>query len=227
VYRSVARWVALLLAGLCACGGPSVTPSTRPVSSPADIPRFELSIDAALAYFDRFAMDCMGPDQTFADPREWLCVQDNITSVNTVRIIADSAGVSQIIGVSEGASADETISFLLGVVASAVISEAEGEPMLHRAVSRPRLRGSWHLDSAAVELQAHSEARAIIIDPPGLPGSRLPSSAPDRATRTSQAHRPVRGPRGRSGSVDSISISVMSSTRSISTSMVRSPREIR
>ena len=117
-------------------------------------------------------MECLGPAAPFMDSREWLCVQDNVASTNTVRIVGDAVGVSQLVGISEGESADGAVSFLLGVVAAAVVPQGEADAMLFRAVSRPELPGAWPLASAAVELQAHSDARAVIVNPPRQPGGR-------------------------------------------------------
>jgi hypothetical protein len=151
----------------CATRPVTASPSATPARTPPAIPRFELKVADALAYLEQYSMECLGPDEPFIDSREWLCVQDNVTSTNTVRVIGDAAGVSQLVGISEGVSPDDAISFLLGVVVAAVVPRAEAEAMTHRAVGQPRLRGAWHLDSAAVELQAHSDARAVIVDPPG------------------------------------------------------------
>ncbi len=167
----------LVIAGVELCtgcaGGPvePVTPSPSPTAAQAPAARthFDLSVVDAVAYFERYSMECVGPNEPFVDSREWLCVQDNVTSANTARIIGDAAGVSQLIGISEGGSPEDAISFLLGVVVAAVVPEAEATGMTYRAVSQPGLPGAWHLDSASVELQAHSNARAVMVDPPEPP----------------------------------------------------------
>lgn len=153
--------------GLCAgCARSPITPSSTPAQTPAAIPRFTLTVADAVAYFEQYSMECLGPDEPFVDTREWLCEQDNVSSTNTVRVIGDARGVSQLVGISEGASPDDAISFLLGVVVAAVVPQAEDAAMTYRAVSRPELPGAWHLGVASVELQAHSDARAVIVNPP-------------------------------------------------------------
>lgn len=117
-------------------------------------------------------MECVGPAAPFPDSREWLCVQENIASTNTVRIMGDNVGVSQLIGIAEDASADGAISFLLGVVVAAVTPQREADAMLYRAVNAPEQPGAWSLEGATIELQAHSDARAVFVNPPRQSGGR-------------------------------------------------------
>ena len=133
--------------------------------TPEDIARFDLSVQEAVAYFELYAMECLGPAQPFADSREWLCTQEHPTSMHTVRIIGDAAGVSQLVGVSQGASPDDAVSFLVNVVAAAVAPHREDGEMALQSTTSPELGGRWNLSSATIQLQPHSEARAVIINP--------------------------------------------------------------
>lgn len=162
--------LAAALALSAACSAPSMVPSPRPPTPATPVgtglSHFGLSVAEVLAYLEQHTMECHGPAEPFADSREWLCVQDDDVSTNTVRVIGDAAGVSQVVGVSEGLSPDDAISFLLGVVMATVVPNAESEGLMYQAVSQPRAAGTWALQSASVELQAHSEARAVILNLP-------------------------------------------------------------
>ncbi len=152
---------------LAGCGEPPVTRSTMATTStPAAIARFDLTVSEALAYFEQFAaVRCIGPDRPSTDAREWLCTQASAASKNSVRILGDSAGVSQLIAVAEGETPENAVSFLIGTVVPSVVPMRDGEDMLHDAVSRPERPGRWLLETATIELQGHSPARAVLITP--------------------------------------------------------------
>jgi hypothetical protein len=158
--------ISLLAIVLGACALRPMTPSTAPATTPAEIARFDLTVSEALAYFEQFAaVTCIGPDGPSADAREWLCTQANAASTNTVRIVGDTLGVSQLIAVSEGETPGGAVSFLIGTVVPIVVPMQDGEDMLYDAVSRPERSGRWLLETVTVELQRHSPARAAFVTP--------------------------------------------------------------
>ncbi|MGH2401241.1 MAG: hypothetical protein ACRDE6_00900 [Candidatus Limnocylindria bacterium] len=123
-----------------------------------------------LEYLEEFALKCLGPGKPFPDSREWLCRQDYADgSALDVRVVGDEAGVSQIVGIAHRASPDDAVSHLAGVVASLVVPEPEAARLRIWAADHPGNGRSWLFDDAAIELQAHSDARAIIVNPTGSP----------------------------------------------------------
>lgn len=164
--RMDVRAAAACMLALAACAtGPPVS-SEAPI---ARIPRFELSVPAARAYFEEFRMTCVGPERPFSDIREWRCTQEDPGSLNTVRIVGDANGVSQLVGITEGAGPEAAVAFLVGVVGAAVVPDTDAGGMMPSLVDDPTRGGRWNLRAAVVALQPHSDARAIILDPANQP----------------------------------------------------------
>ena len=160
--------VAVALVG--GCGGAhrsahAVEPSVA--QAPIAIPHFDLSVDEAIAYLGQFGVECLGPERPFPDPREWLCRQDlGNGTVREVRIVADAAGVSQLVGIAHHHAPDDAVAFLAGVVASLVLDPDGGSAVRVWAAEHPDDGRSWEFEEATIRLQAHSPVRAVVVDPP-------------------------------------------------------------
>lgn len=157
-----------LLAVAAGCGGAHRSAhATEPSQAPLAIPRFDLSVDEAITYLGEFGIECLGPERPLPDPREWLCRQEQTGgSVREVRIVADAAGVSGLVGIAHRHTADDAVAFLTGVVASLVLDENHGSAVRACAAEHPDDGREWSFERAVIRLQAHSRARAIIVDPP-------------------------------------------------------------
>lgn len=156
----MSRALALLLAAsvLGACAEPS--PEPEPKTARFD----DLSLDQALAWFEERTLACVGPERPFADPREWLCTHEfEDSSRIEVRIIADRAGVSQIVGVASGLNAEDSASFLGSTVAVLAVPEREREALTLWAHQHAETGGDRVAGRASVHLQAHSANRAVIV----------------------------------------------------------------
>jgi len=160
----MSRALALLLAAAVLAGCVEASPEPESPQPPPGIAHFDdLSLDQALAWFEERTLECVGPEQPFADPREWLCTHEfEDASKIEVRIIADQSGVSQLVGVASGLDGEDSASFLGSTVAVLAVPEHEREALTLWASQHADLGGERIVGRTRINLQAHSANRALM-----------------------------------------------------------------
>ncbi len=124
-----------------------------------------LAITEALLWFEERTLECLGPEQPFADPREWRCTHEfEDGSSLEVRITADQSGVSQIVGVANDLPPEDAASFLGTTVAGIAVPEDRREELTMWVLEHGMSGGARVVGSADIELQPHSEHQAIVVD---------------------------------------------------------------
>ncbi|MEX1156445.1 MAG: hypothetical protein WED12_04695 [Chloroflexota bacterium] len=125
----------------------------------------DISVEAAVAWFEERTLKCLGPNQPTPDLAEWHCTHEFMDGTTIeARIIGDRQGVAQIIGIASGLSAEDSAGYLGPTAAGIAVDESEHDALslwAHQRAVGGGLRVFGH--GVVVQLQPHSAHRAISI----------------------------------------------------------------
>jgi hypothetical protein len=162
---------AVLLVAASACSAPSTTPSSDGRAAPKA--HFPLTLRDARSYFEKHSLACIGHDDPSPVVAEWLCRADDAGDRRRVRvgIQADVQGVTQLVGVADGDSAQESAPFLIATVTGLVVPSAQRDALDQWADRNADAGATRVFDDVSVELQPESDELWRLIVLPTATGS--------------------------------------------------------